>query len=220
MSAVQESVTVTIGPPYPAKPDDRPALGSPFEEALVYAAFAHRNQLRKGGSIPYLSHLLGVASLVLDHGGDEAAAAAALLHDCIEDCGIEHEPFILEAFGEAVLGIVQACSDAAVKQDVEKPPWRARKEAYLRHLEGQEHRVLLVSACDKLHNARAILSDLRSCGQSVWLRFNRPEPDQLWYYRSLADAFMAHVPAIPGRLADELDRTVSAIERISAELRA
>jgi (p)ppGpp synthase/HD superfamily hydrolase len=160
-----------------------------------------------------------VASLVLDHGGSETQAVAALLHDCIEDGGIEHEPFIREAFGDEVLRIVRGCSDAAVKQGEEKPDWHGRKTAYLRHLKSQDAGVLLVSCCDKLHNARAILGDLRNQGQSLWERFNRGEMDQLWHYRALSEAFCAEVPLIPARLADELDRTVSAIERISAELR-
>lgn len=171
-------------------------------------------------SIPYLSHLLGVASLVLDHGGCETQAAAALLHDCIEDCGIEHEPFIREGFGDTVLHIVRACSDAAVRQGEEKPDWQERKGTYLQHLATQNKDVLLVSSCDKLHNSRAVLGDLRELGQSVWQRFKRGETDQLWYYRRLSDTFLSSVPLIPARLADELDRTVSAIERLSAALRA
>src|SRR5205085_876924 len=179
--------------------------------ALVYVAAAHRNQRHKGGSVPYLSHLLGVASLMLNHGGNETEAVAALLHDCIEDCGTEHRPFIVEAFGTPVLTIMEACSDAAVKQGEEKPDWRGRKVGYLRHLRGQPPSVLLVSACDKLHNGRAILGDLRISDQSVWQRFHQREADQLWYYRSLADAFLSLVPAVPVRLADELNRTVLAI---------
>lgn len=214
-----ESPAVVTGPPYPAK-NGRPVLGQTFDRALAYASIAHRHQLRKGGSIPYLSHLLGVASLVLEHGGDETAAVAALLHDCIEDCGIEHEPFIREAFGEPVLEIVKACSDASVRQGEKKPEWRFRKERYLRHLESQPPRVLLVSACDKLHNARAILDDLRNEGRSVWERFNKGEAYQLWYYWSLADTFLGLVPAVPQRVADELERTVAAIERVCVELRA
>src|ERR1700704_2503257 len=207
----EETVTVVTGPPYRAGTNGAPILGSLFEQALVYAASAHRHQRRKGGSVPYVSHLLGVASLVLDYGGGETEVVAGLLHDCIEDCGIEHEPFILKAFGAPVLALVEACSDAAVKQGEAKPDWHGRKAAYLEHLRSQPASVLLVSACDKLHNARAILGDLRIHGQSVWERFHQGEADQLWYYRSLAAAFASLVPAVPGSLAGELNPAVLVI---------
>jgi (p)ppGpp synthase/HD superfamily hydrolase len=214
-----ETVSVTSGPPYQAKDGAVPVLGTEFDRALIYASTAHRHQRRKPASNPYLGHLLGVASLVLEHGGSEREAIAALLHDCIEDCGAEHSTFIQEAFGDEVLKIVKACSDAEVKQGEKKPDWRERKVRYIRHLGTQPGSVLLVSGCDKLHNARAILSDLRYSGQSVWERFNKGEADQIWYYRSLADTFKARVPVVSSRLADELNRTVADIERISAELR-
>jgi (p)ppGpp synthase/HD superfamily hydrolase len=139
-----------------------------------------------------------VASLVLEHGGNETEAIAALLHDCIEDCGSQHSTYIREAFGGEVLSIVKACSDAEVEQDEKKPDWRERKVGYIRHLGTQPGSVLLVSGCDKLHNARAILSDVRYSGQSVWERFSKGEAEQLWYYRTLADTFKARVPAVAG----------------------
>ena len=126
--------------------------------ALDYAADAHQTQARKGSTIPYLSHLLGVSSLVIEYGGDEDQAIAGLLHDAIEDCGAKHEAIISDRFGPRVARIVRACTDA---DSFPKPPWRARKEAYLRHLETADRDALLVSCCDKLHNARTIVTDLR-----------------------------------------------------------
>src|SRR3954468_8283385 len=138
-------VRVTTGPPRPARPGALPAaLGAAFDEALVYAASAHRQHVRKGppeqrregANVPYLSHLLGVASLVLEFGGDETAAIGALLHDCVEDCGNEHVPFIRAEFGAEVLEIVIACSDSDVPQRAKKPDWLPRKEGYISRLPG------------------------------------------------------------------------------------
>jgi (p)ppGpp synthase/HD superfamily hydrolase len=132
---------------------------------LAYVAEMHREQPRKGIPVPYLSHLLGVASLVLEYGGDEDQAISALLHDTLEDCGEEHAPVIEERFGPT-LALVRACSDDEVSAGAEKRAWRLRKEGYLAHLEklGADHPALLVSAADKLHNARAIRADLRRHG--------------------------------------------------------
>ncbi|HUQ64115.1 MAG TPA: HD domain-containing protein [Acidimicrobiales bacterium] len=217
----QVAVAVTTGPPYAPRNDSgAPLLGSRFDKALLYAASVHRRQVRKGSGVPYLSHLVGVASLVLEHHGDETAAIGALLHDCIEDCGSEHAEFLRVEFGEEALAIVEACSDASVPSGTQKPDWSARKQAYIAHLVDQPPAVLLVSACDKLHNARSILSDLRQEGLSVWDRFGRGESDQLWYYRTLADTFVSLVPNVPIGLAAELARTVAEIELLNAELAA
>ena len=207
--------------PYPVKPGRDAAfmrLGDRFDAALAYAAEMHREQARKGIPVPYLSHLLGVASLVLEYGGDEDQAIAALLHDTIEDCGNEHAKPIADRFGQTVLGLVRACSDDEVPAGAEKRPWRSRKKEYLAHLDelGAAHPALLVSAADKLHNARAIRADLRTHGLSVWSRFNRPAKDQLWYYRNLAAIFER---LLPGPLADELRRTVRDIGRLDRTLR-
>jgi (p)ppGpp synthase/HD superfamily hydrolase len=156
--------------------------------ALDYAAEAHQNQVRKGTSIAYLSHLLGVAGLVIEHGGDEDQAIAGLLHDILEDCGLEHAAPIGDRFGERVLGIVQACTDGTPDASGKKAPWRERKVAYLAHLTSTPVDALLVSACDKLHNARAIATDLAS-GEDVFARFTGGRDGTLWYYRSLVDAF-------------------------------
>jgi hypothetical protein len=180
-----------------------------FTKAVAYACAHHAADVRKGTSVPYVSHLLAVCALVLEHGGDETAAVAALLHDVVEDGGGERAlAEIEEKFGLGVAAIVRGCSDttAAVKED-----WGLRKERYVAHLDTAPHDVLLVSAADKVHNARSILVDLREHGDDLWTRFNRGAKDQLWYYGSLRDAFCRR---LPGPLADELDRTVRDINRL------
>src|SRR5437588_8327976 len=130
-------------------------LSTRFEEALVFATQLHREQTRKGTRIPYIAHLLGVTSIVLEHGGNEDEAIAALLHDAIEDQGgASTREEIRRQFGDRVVEIVDGCTDTDV---MPKPPWRARKEAYLAHIIEATPSVRLVSAADKLHNARAIL---------------------------------------------------------------
>jgi (p)ppGpp synthase/HD superfamily hydrolase len=181
-------------------------LSQRFDTALVFASELHRTQLRKGTSIPYISHLLAVAALVIEHGGNEDQAIAGLLHDAAEDCG--GEPTLREVdkrFGPAVAKIVSDCTDSWVEP---KPPWRQRKEAYLAILPNKSHESLLVSLADKTHNARAILSDLRVIGDDIWSRFNGGRDGTLWYYSSLSHVFCSRVP---GSLADELRRTVSAM---------
>lgn len=167
-------------------------------DAIAYAFQIHAAQSRKGTSIPYVSHLLGVASLVLEHGGDEEVAVAAMLHDAIEDIGPEQEAIITERFGPRVAGIVRSCTDADIQP---KPPWRARKEAYIAHLEHADADALLVSCADKVHNARAICSDLRTFGTAVFDRFKGGRDGTLWYYATLAEAFSR---LKPGPLAAEL----------------
>lgn len=188
-----------------------PPLGERFHQALLFAAQTHRTQRRKGSGTPYVAHLLGVCSLVIEDGGDEDEAIAALLHDAVEDQG--GEPMlaqIRERFGERVADIVLACSDTTVEP---KPPWQERKEAYLTHLVDAPPSVLRVSLADKLYNARAILGDYLEIGDEVWKRFRAGRDSQLWYYRALADAFSA---AAPGRLARELTETVDELERATA----
>lgn len=180
--------------------------------AASYAAIAHRDVLRKGTAIPYVSHLWAVASLVLEHGGDDTQVAAALLHDVVEDCGGQARlDDVHKQFGPEVGHLVAALSDSVIDTEAgeEKAPWRERKTAYLSHLRGADRRVALVSACDKLHNARCILADLRVEGPRLWERFNASDPgDQLWYYRSLVEALE---PLVPSALAAELGRTVEEI---------
>ncbi len=182
-----------------------------FTKALTYAAEAHAMQLRKGTEIPYLSHLLAVSGLVMEYGGDEHEAIAGLLHDAVEDAGgAERLADIREQFGERVASIVDGCSDT---DQVPKPPWRERKIAYIDHLGHASPSVLLVSACDKLHNARTILADLRSRGAVVFERFNGGQGGSLWYYRALVDAFREN--GADGGLVAELDRVVSELEVLS-----
>jgi len=186
-------------------------LTARFGSALTLAHELHAGQFRKGTAIPYVSHVLAVAGIVLDYGGDEDEAIAALLHDAVEDCG--GAPVLADIrcrFGDCVAGIVAACSDT---DQMPKPPWQARKEAYLAHLRDAPASVRLVSAADKLHNARAILADYRQIGNALWDRFNATKAQTLWYYRALVEAFEAH-----GRtpLVSELARTVDAIQREAA----
>ena len=181
-------------------------LTSSFEEALVFATRLHANQRRKSKRIPYIAHLLGVASLVLEAGGGEDEAIAALLHDAVEDQGgMARLEEIRSRFGDAVAEIVEACTDSWTDP---KPPWRKRKEAYIARLREASESVCLVSAADKLHSARTILSDYRRLGETLWSRFTGGKEGTLWYYRTLVDVLQATGPA---PLADELDRVVSEI---------
>lgn len=189
-----------------------------FSEALLFAAELHREQARKGTQIPYVSHLLAVAGLVIEHGGSEEQAIAGLLHDTVEDQGIDKAEEILARFGEAVHEIVMGCTDAEVPKGEAKPPWRARKEAYISRVAREPAALKLVSAADKLHNARAILADYRDLGEDLWGRFNGRKDATLWYYRALVVAFRAGDPnGGLGRLVDELDRVVSELEKLAAE---
>ena len=186
-------------------------LSPKFREALTFAAGLHATQLRKGAAIPYVAHLLGVAGIALQYGANEEEAIAALLHDAIEDQGgppVRDE--IERRFGPAVAAIVVGCTDS---DTIPKPPWRQRKEAYLAHIKDASPSVLLVSAADKLDNARAILKDYRVMGESLWSRFKGGKEGTLWYYRSLVEAFRA-VGSTP--LIEELDRVVSELERLAS----
>ncbi|TWH04162.1 HD domain-containing protein [Nocardioides sp. J9] len=184
--------------------------------AAAYAADAHRGDLRKGTTIPYLSHLWSVAALVLEHGGDDEQVAAALLHDVAEDHGgTARLADVAKEFGPEVARLVEALSDSLVDTDAgeEKAPWQERKSTYLQHLADVDERVALISACDKLHNARSVEADLREVGPAVWERFRVQEPEQhLWYYRSLVEALR---PKVPAALGEMLQRTVAAIEELA-----
>jgi (p)ppGpp synthase/HD superfamily hydrolase len=185
---------------------DPPRLTQRFDEALAYAAEAHRTQTRKATAIPYISHLLAVAALVIEDGGDEDQAIAALLHDAVEDQGGQARLADIQArFGNRVADIVAGCSDT---DKVPKPPWRERKVAYLEHLRTARPEALRVSAADKLHNARALLADYRTYGPALWHRFNASESDILWYYQALVRLFRQRGPAA---LAAELARVVFAL---------
>ena len=163
---------------------------------------SHADQVRKGANTPYIGHLFGVAGLVLEYGGDEDQAIAGLLHDAIEDVGPAQEAIITARFGARVAAIVRGCTDA---DTFPKPPWLERKAAYLRHLQHASRDILLVSAADKLHNARAIAADLRAVGPVVFERFKAGKDGTLWYYGALADTF---TQVLPGPLAVELAQAV------------
>jgi GTP pyrophosphokinase len=187
-------------------------LGEAFDDALVYASDLHREQPRKGGHVPYVSHLLGVTSLVIEEGGTETQAIAALLHDAVEDQGgLPRLEEIRARFGDDVADIVLACTDST---EDPKPPWRVRKEAYVAHLPVARPDALLVSVADKVHNARSILLDLRSDGVGMFDRFTGGREGTLWYYRTLVGTYRG-IEGFRSRLIDELDRVVTEIERIA-----
>jgi len=188
-------------------------LGARFSEAVRWAAMLHADDVRKGTRIAYVSHLLGVASLVLEDGGTEEEAIAALLHDTIEDRGTP-EAEIRARFGQPIADIVVACTEP---RDVDRTAatWRERKTRYLEHLEaGVSESALRVTAADKLHNARSILADLRDHGPGVWDKFNAPVDDHVWYYtelvRVLSDAHDGPTVRELQRVVDELVAEVGA----------
>jgi (p)ppGpp synthase/HD superfamily hydrolase len=165
-------------------------LGPRFLRAFLFAAEKHCGQTRKASTIPYIAHVMGVASQVLEAGGDEDLAIAALLHDVVEDCG--GAPMLKEVrrrFGKRVAKVVEGCTDA---DSDPKPPWRERKEAYIRHLNHADADTRLVSAADKLNNVRSILSDYRAIGESGWSKFKGGREGTLWYYRTLLEVFLGH----------------------------
>lgn len=165
----------------------RTALTARFRDALGFAAVLHADQVRKGSGIPYVAHLLAVAAIVIEEGGIEDLAIAALLHDAAEDQGgSEILVRIRSLYGESVAAVVEACSDTT---ELPKPPWRERKERYIAHLAAVPDGVLLVSLADKLHNARAILRDYRAVGEVLWERFRGGRSGTLWYYETLAETF-------------------------------
>lgn len=183
-------------------------LTARFEDALHYANELHGTQRRKGNDMPYMSHLLGVASIVLDDGGDEDEAIAALLHDAAEDHGgrprLEE---IRSRYGDKVARIVEHCTDSWTQP---KEPWVERKQRYAEHAATLPQDALRVSAADKVHNTYTILRDLRNVGEGVWARFNAKPDDVLQYYVSLVRAFNK---AGGGPLVRELERIVNAIRR-------
>ena len=193
----------------PTRPDFSPR----FDQALVYAHQLHARQTRKGTAIPYIGHLLGVASIVIENGGTEDEVIAALLHDAVEDQGgaKTHEK-IQQRFGENVASIVDGLTDT---DQMPKPPWRPRKEAYIAHLAEASSSVLLVSLADKIHNAGSILRDVRNEGESVWSRFTGGKDGSLWYYRALVEVFRAR-GEFPSLVA-ELDRIVTELEQVAAQ---
>jgi len=213
----------------PGAPWTRPPVqvGPRFVAALDWALELHGTQRKKGSDVPYVAHLLAVAGLVLDDGGSEKQAAAALLHDVLEDTRATADE-VRERFGRKVARIVVACTDVPVgtksgkgkgKHKGTSDPrdastWRARKERSIAKLHdpATPRGVLRVRAADALVNARSIVADLRRIGPETWLRFNAGAVDQLWYHRSVAVALQSRHP---GLLTDELRATVREMERLA-----
>jgi (p)ppGpp synthase/HD superfamily hydrolase len=189
-----------------------PKLGPKFEEALLLAVRAHGDQLRKGSDIPYVSHLLSVCALVLEDGGDEDEAIAALLHDTLEDCPEEVTASDLaRRFGPRVANLVVQCTDTPPDyQGGPKAPWQWRKDAYVEQIRAERYPLCRVALADKLHNTRAIVLDHRRFGDEVWDRFNATKEDELSYHRALVEAFRD--AGAPDYLVDELDSQVKELE--------
>jgi (p)ppGpp synthase/HD superfamily hydrolase len=199
-------------------------LSDRFNDALVYAHNLHRHQPRKGRDIPYIGHLLGVASLVLENGGDEELAIAALLHDAVEDQGgLPRRDEIEHKYGKRVADVVMGCTDSDAVDPQQKLPWCDRKVAYIEHVQHEaDGGVRLVSLADKVHNARAILTDHIESGDACFERFSGRKDGTLWYYRALVEAFR-HAE---GRGSDDSElsqgrrRLLHELERVVTELEA
>lgn len=187
-----------------------PELGERFEEALVFAARLHACQRRKGSQVPYIAHLLAVTSLVLEDGGSEDEAIAALLHDAPEDQGgRETLDEIRQRFGSRVAELVDGLTDT---YDSPKPPWRARKERYVAHLRSASPEVRRISLADKLHNARSLLADLLHRDGMDWERFRGGKDGSLWYYRTLVEVYREFENSY---MVNELARVVEQIESLA-----
>jgi (p)ppGpp synthase/HD superfamily hydrolase len=192
--------------------DNQTTLGEQFERALVFANRIHAGQRRKENGAPYLAHVIGVASLVLEDGGSETEAIAALLHDTAEDGGGQPTLDEISAqFGEQIAEIVHQCSDTLTSP---KPPWRGRKEDHLAKMHIAIPEAQRVVLADKVYNARALLRILRENGPQVWDNFNGGRDGTLWYYRQMHELFCQQRP---GYLAAELGRLILAIESLATD---
>lgn len=206
-------------------------LGQRFDEALLFAARHHREQLRKGSRVPYMTHLMSVSALVLEHGGSEDQAIAALLHDAVEDAPPGQGGAVLadirSQFGDAVADIVRACSDGLDESGNRSGSWPERKRPYVAALSDPAEKpdeALLVTAADKTHNGSCIAADVRRYGQEFWSTFNASRQELLWYYTSVERAVAERLPS--HSIVDALHRAVdeliaaSGTERsaISAEM--
>ncbi len=187
--------------------------------AVDYARHLHIER-RKGTGIPYLAHLFGVASLVMGEAGlsgfpvTEVMVIAALLHDAVEDHGgAARLEDIRMNFGTDVARMVEGLSDSLVADSNDKNPWEQRKREYIDRLRGEAADVRLISAADKLYNARSILEDYRLIGPEIWRRFNRPREKQIWYFEAILDEFKSSGPS---HIVDELERVVAELKQISA----
>jgi len=200
-------------------PDDRsatPMLSERYNAAFQLASEVHAHQRRKATQIPYLAHVMAVSALVMENGGDEDSAIAGLLHDAVEDAddGEAMLEQIRSRFGERVARIVDECSDTRAIPGRDKPAWKERKEAYLRGLVTADPDTLRVSACDKLHNSRAIVADLNVVGLALFERFSSKDgADQIWYYQTLSDIYSR---LLPGPLADSVRRVTARMTRDAA----
>ena len=187
-------------------------LTTRFEQAVTYVSIVHAGTMRKGTNVPYISHLLSVAALVMEYGGDEDEVIAALLHDAVEDAGGQPRlDDIRQRFGERVAQIVLDCTDS---DTTPKPPWQARKEAYIARLESVSPSARLVSCCDKLHNSRTIVADLHLYGNEVWNKFTGKREGSLWYYATLLTKYQRM--GVPKPLVDELARTIATMQALAA----
>jgi (p)ppGpp synthase/HD superfamily hydrolase len=185
-----------------------PHLGPRLQRAFRYAAEKHAGQARKQSAVPYLSHLMAVASLVLEAGGDEDMAIAALLHDVVEDCGgMLRLREVRKQFGARIAKIVEGCTDSFGEP---KREWAERKKDYLREVKHADAETRLISASDKLHNVRTILADYRQHGEAIWTRFSGNKEGTLWYYRALSDEYQRRSP---NRITRELEIAVAELER-------
>jgi (p)ppGpp synthase/HD superfamily hydrolase len=202
-------------------PDDRNPtrmLSDRYNAAFELAAEVHAFQHRKGTQIPYLAHVMSVSALVMENGGDEDSAIAGLLHDAVEDStdGDAMLAHLRWRFGDRVARIVEECSDTSAVPGRDKPPWKERKETYLGHLEKAGADTLRVSACDKLHNSRAIVADLHLVGLPLFERFTSKDgADQIWYYQTLSDV---HRRLMPGPLAESVRAVAEDMTRTAAAL--
>jgi (p)ppGpp synthase/HD superfamily hydrolase len=189
-------------------------LSTRFDDALIYAAQIHASQRRKGSKIPYIAHLLSVTALVLEDGGDEDQAIAALLHDAVEDQGgLKTLHAIKDKFGERVAEIVDGCSDTYIDP---KPEWYERKKIYLERLKTASIEIIRVSLADKLHNAKSILRNLEKEGDSIWGRFNGERAGTIWYYQSALDILKCRIIS---QNLDEFSRVLEGIKKLCEENR-
>jgi len=181
-----------------------------FAEAFLFAERLHCTQVRKKTQVPTISHLMAVAALVLENGGGEDEAMAALLHDTAEDCG--GRPVLDEIrrrFGDSVASIVEGCSDTL---ESPKPRWKPRKESYLEHLETAPEANLLVSLADKVHNARSLAFEYRRVGDDLWQRFSASQEQTMLYYESLLSIFRRRCPEAQKLLVNELAKALRDLE--------
>lgn len=195
-------------------------LSQRFMAAVDYARILHAEQ-RKGSQVPYMAHLLGVASLVMGENGHvafpitEDMVIAAILHDAAEDHGgMNRLKDIEENFGQTVARMVEGLSDSLVENAEDKERWEDRKSAYLQRLAEEPVEVQLISVADKVHNARAMLEDYRAVGASMWQRFKRGREQQLWYLKGLLEIYRA---GVGGRLTDAFGRVIAELERASGQ---